>query len=127
MSKSPDPIDKLVGQNIRIFRKARGVSQTVLANHLGVTFQQVQKYENGLNRVGSGRLAKIAKVFDVPIDRFFHNRTTDTEGKGEADIVTELLGSPYALQMLKALKNIPDNKLRLSLVRLTERMGRRGD
>jgi transcriptional regulator with XRE-family HTH domain len=120
MKRDPDSVDKLVGQNIRIFRKTKGLSQTTLGNALGITFQQIQKYENGANRVGSGRLAKISKVLDVPIDRFFHNRTTGTDGEGAKDVVTELLASPYALRMLNALKKIPDNKVRLSLVALTE-------
>ena len=60
--KRPDPVDIEVGHRIRIERLARGLSQTALANQLGVTFQQVQKYENGVNRVGAGRLTKIAEV-----------------------------------------------------------------
>ena len=62
MSKRIEQVDKVVGQNIRIFRNAKGISQTELGSEIGVTFQQVQKYETGINRVGSSRLAKIAKV-----------------------------------------------------------------
>ena len=120
MKRDPDSVDKLVGQNIRIFRKTKGLSQTTLGNALGITFQQIQKYENGVNRVGSGRVAKIAKVLGVPVARFFHNRSTDVEGDGEGDAVTELLTTPYALRMLKALSKISNNKVRLSLVALTE-------
>jgi transcriptional regulator with XRE-family HTH domain len=120
MKKATDLADRLVGQNIRVFRKAKGLSQAALGNALGLTFQQVQKYEIGANRVGSGRLAKIAKVLDVPIERFFHNRTSGAEGADEGDIVTDLLVLPYALRMLKALKNVPNNKVRLSLVMLAE-------
>jgi transcriptional regulator with XRE-family HTH domain len=125
MKKAPDPVDRLVGQNIRIFRKAKGLSQTALGHALDVTFQQIQKYENGINRVGSGRLAKIAKVLGVPVARFFHNRSTDIEGDGEGDAVTDLLASPYALRMLKALGKISNNKVRLSLVSLTESVAER--
>ncbi len=120
MKKAPEPVDRLVGQNIRIFRKAKGLSQTALGDGLGVTFQQIQKYENGVNRVGSGRLAKIAQVLDVPVSRFFHNRTTKADGDDGADAVTDLLSSPYALRMLKALSRISDSKVQLSLVSLTE-------
>jgi transcriptional regulator with XRE-family HTH domain len=123
MKRAPDSVDKLVGQNIRIFRKAKRLSQTTLGQALGVTFQQVQKYENGVNRVGSGRLAQIAKLLDVPIALFFHNRTTGEEGVRKSDVVTELLASPYALRMLRALDKIPDKKVQMSLVDLAERIG----
>src|ERR1043166_4180563 len=125
MRKAPDSVDRLVGQNVRIFRKAKGLSQTKLGTALGVTFQQIQKYENGSNRVGSGRLAAIAKVLNVPVDRFFQNRTTGAQAAASnaTDVVSDLIASPYALRMLKALKNIPDNKVRLSLVTLTESIG----
>src|ERR1041384_2653231 len=113
MKKSPDPIDRLVGQNIRIFRKAKGLSQTEVGDALNVSFQQVQKYENGSNRVGSGRLARIARLLGVPVARFFMNRSTGEEGEGAGDTVTDLLGSPYAIRMLRALKKVPNNKVRL--------------
>ena len=60
--RGPDAVDKLVGRNIRVLRLAKGLSQTELADALGITFQQVQKYEKGTNRVGSGRLLKISGV-----------------------------------------------------------------
>ena len=69
--KRPDPVDVEVGHRIRIERLSRGLSQTALANQLGVTFQQVQKYEKGVNRVGAGRLTKIAEVLGVPVSTFF--------------------------------------------------------
>src|SRR5215510_9331927 len=65
--KEPDAVDALVGHNIRIQRHARRMSQTALAERLGVTFQQVQKYEGGVNRVGAGRLTRIAAVLGVPV------------------------------------------------------------
>jgi transcriptional regulator with XRE-family HTH domain len=112
--------------------RAQG-ARVVQVNHprtpaLGVSFQQVQKYENGSNRVGSGRLAAIAKVLNVPVDRFFQNRTTGVEAvaSNATDVVSDLIASPYALRMLKALKNVPDNKVRLSLVTLTESIGEKG-
>ena len=72
--KRPDPVDVEVGHRIRIERLARGLSQTALANQLGVTFQQVQKYEKGVNRVGAGRLTKIAEVLGVPVGSFFSGK-----------------------------------------------------
>src|ERR1051326_3380144 len=70
-SKKPDLIDVEVGQRIRIQRLAAGLSQSELAERIGVTFQQVQKYEKGMNRVGAGRLTMIARVLNVPVGSFF--------------------------------------------------------
>ena len=75
-----DTVDTLVGQNIRIIRQDRGMSQTELGRKIDVTFQQVQKYENGTNRVGSGRLFKIASTFGVPITAFFEEHTKPHTG-----------------------------------------------
>ena len=68
--RGPDAVDKLVGRNIRVLRLAKGLSQTELADALGVTFQQVQKYEKGTNRVGSGRLLKISGILGSEDYRF---------------------------------------------------------
>jgi transcriptional regulator with XRE-family HTH domain len=65
--RSPDPVDVQVGSRIRLLRQGAQMSQAALAEHLGVTFQQVQKYEKGMNRVGAGRLTKIAAVLRVPV------------------------------------------------------------
>src|SRR5216110_3888267 len=70
-AKAPEPKDREVGQLIRAQRLVCRMSQTELANALGVTFQQVQKYEKGVNRVGAGRLARIADVLNVPVAFFF--------------------------------------------------------
>ena len=125
MTKSPDPIDKLVGRNIRIFRVAKGVTQTQLANAVDVTFQQIQKYERGTNRVGSGRLSKIAKTLEVPVAHFFQNRTTDAHGADYHDEISELLALPYSLRVLKALSKISDKETIRCLVDLTESVAKR--
>src|SRR6187455_818633 len=70
-TKSPDPTDITVGHSIRAHRLMAGMSQAELARRLGVSFQQVQKYEKGLNRVGAGRLQRIAHIFNVHIGKFF--------------------------------------------------------
>src|SRR5262245_26769175 len=69
--KGPDSIDQMVGRNIRIYRLQKRLTQTDLADQLGLTFQQVQKYEKGTNRVGSGRLLKIATFLGVPVTALF--------------------------------------------------------
>ncbi|MEA2943770.1 MAG: hypothetical protein QOD09_4299, partial [Bradyrhizobium sp.] len=72
-TKRPDPLDVMVGAKIRVFRIHRGVSQTDLAEQIGVTFQQVQKYETGMNRVGASRLSRIATVLGVSIGELFES------------------------------------------------------
>ena len=125
MPKRIEPVDKLVGQNIRIFRTAKGISQTELGNAVGVTFQQIQKYERGTNRVGSSRLAKIAAVLEVPISRFFDNRAMASDGPVAGPVVTDLLTSPYAVQMLKAFAGLPNDRVRRSLVVLARTISER--
>lgn len=120
MAKRIEPVDRLVGQNIRIFRTAKGISQTELGNSVGVTFQQIQKYEKGANRVGSSRLARIAAILKVPISNFFDNSASGSDGPVAGAVVTDLLISPYAVQMLKAFAKLPNDKLRRSLVVLAE-------
>ena len=71
MAKTPDPIDVEVGAKIKARRRLLGMSQDGLANILGVTFQQVQKYEKGTNRISSSRLAVVANAFGVPPSYFF--------------------------------------------------------
>jgi transcriptional regulator with XRE-family HTH domain len=124
MPKKIDPVDILVGKNVRVFRLAKGLSQTELGTELGITFQQIQKYEKGFNRVGSGRLARISKVLEVPIERLFGG-STDTHSNATDIIVTDLLAAPYALRVLKALSKIKDAEVRRSIVALTETIATR--
>ena len=128
--KKPDPVDVEVGQRIRIQRLQSGLSQTSLAEQLGVTFQQVQKYEKGVNRVGAGRLTKIAKVLGVPVSTFFgaHDAvTTDRAERGSASSPLKLLTVPGALRLLRAYGQLHDGKMRRSIVDLVENIaaGRR--
>src|SRR5215475_3847613 len=115
-----NPVDVLVGRNIRIHRLDRGLSQTELGKHIGVTFQQVQKYENGVNRVGSGRLFKIAGVLAVPVSTFFDGADTLDEKSFKASPIA-MLAEPYALRLLRAFSDIVDPELRRSLVEMAEK------
>jgi transcriptional regulator with XRE-family HTH domain len=127
--KRPDPVDVEVGHRIRIERLSRGLSQTALANQLGVTFQQVQKYEKGVNRVGAGRLTKIAEVLGVSVSTFFSGKEVlDSEqGKqaGEASPL-KLLTVSGAFRLLRAYADIEDTNLRRAIVDLVEQVSRRG-
>ena len=123
--KRPDPVDVEVGHRIRIERLSRGLSQTALANQLGVTFQQVQKYEKGVNRVGAGRLTKIAEVLGVPVGTFFSGKETlDSDPTKEADNASplKLLTVSGAFRLLRAYAEIEDGNLRRSIVELVEQI-----
>jgi len=117
--RNPEPVDVQVGANIRIFRLAKGLSQTALADATGVTFQQVQKYESGTNRVSSSRLVKISKVLEVPVAQFF-----DQDGGKEETIASEtaasLLSQPLAVRLLRAFARVPNKRTRLSVVNFVE-------
>ena len=122
-SKIPDPIDVHVGQRVRARRKMMGYSQTQLGKELGVTFQQVQKYERGMNRIGSSRLFRIAGALDVPISYFFEGADAHVEGElqvGEM-IDTEAFLREETQDLVKAYYRISDPRVRkkvLGLARL---------
>jgi transcriptional regulator with XRE-family HTH domain len=118
-----DAVDALVGQNIRILRQDRRMSQTELARKIDVTFQQVQKYENGTNRVGSGRLFKIASTFGVPITAFFEGAHNTESGDGGPSPVT-MLAEPFALRLLQAFCTFENMDLRRSLAELSEQLAK---
>jgi len=70
-TKKPELVDKLVADRIRAYRRGRGLSQVDVARQLGITFQQFQKYEHGLNRIGAGRLYRLAEIFQVPVQALY--------------------------------------------------------
>jgi transcriptional regulator with XRE-family HTH domain len=126
-AKSPDPVDIEVGHRIRVERLSRGISQSVLGDKLGVTFQQVQKYEKGVNRVGAGRLTKIAEVLGVPVSTFFTDQHMLNSGSGTAsddESPMKLLAVPGALRLLRAYAAIDDSNVSASIVDLVERISR---
>jgi transcriptional regulator with XRE-family HTH domain len=116
-----DAVDTLVGQNIRILRQDRGMSQTELGRKIDVTFQQVQKYENGTNRVGGGRLFKIASTFGVPITAFFEGAHETAHGDAGPSPVA-MLAEPFALRLLQAFCAVENMDLRRSLAELAEQL-----
>ena len=121
-SKQPDSIDKLVSQNIRIQRLARGLSQTELAQKLGVTFQQVQKYEKGVNRVGAGRLFQIARILNVHVMDLFVG--TPTGQSTRTRDLHDLMSEPQAFRLVEAFSQIGDRRLRRSVVELVRKIAR---
>jgi transcriptional regulator with XRE-family HTH domain len=111
--------DVAVGRRIREFRKAANLSQTQLADQIGVTFQQVQKYENGTNRVGSGRLMHISRALDLPITAFFEGLTKPTHKRQPATTrLEELRMIPAAPKLLGAFAKISDPVLEVDIIEL---------
>jgi transcriptional regulator with XRE-family HTH domain len=120
----PNPIDIHVGARVRLRRMMLGVSQGKLGESLGITFQQVQKYEKGTNRVSASRLQHIARILSVPIPYFFENapggateQPLGTEAKSN-DNPLEFLSSAEGLQLNKAFVRIKDTKLRRTITNL---------
>ncbi len=117
--KGPDQIDKIVGQHIKIRRVAEGLSQTELADKLGLTFQQVQKYEKGTNRVGAGRLFRIAEILKVPVTAFFEgSETAHRESKRPSPL--SMLADSRSFRLVQAFSTIRQDNLRRSVVELVE-------
>jgi transcriptional regulator with XRE-family HTH domain len=125
MPKDIDPFDVRVGQRIRAYRLNRGLSQSALGKKIGVSFQQIQKYERGINRIGVGRLKKIATVFDTSVSALLGE--DDKAGDAAVDgLLTDVLSRPYAMRMLWAFDAIDDASQRHALVHFVESMGRSG-
>jgi transcriptional regulator with XRE-family HTH domain len=115
--RTPDPLDVLVGAKIRIFRTHRGMSQSDLASKIGIAFQQVQKYEKGINRVGASRLSRIAAVLGVSIGELF-----ESAGDRPAGLKSpfRLLAERDALRVLTAFSRTTDPRVRRAIARLVE-------
>lgn len=125
MSKQPNAADVYVGSRIRMRRVLIGMSQEKLASHLGITFQQVQKYEKGSNRVGASRLQAISGVLGVPISFFFQQEAValnldGIERPAGGDEPSELLLSKQGIMLNQAFLKISDPKIRRSIVSLAK-------
>jgi len=117
-----DNIDKIVGDNVRALRLARGWSQSYLAEQLGLTFQQVQKYEKGANRIAAGKLYKIAKLFGVPIASLYDG-LEGVSGKGTSP--AKLLTTKGALKLITGFADIKDRSVRYALVAITQALAKK--
>jgi transcriptional regulator with XRE-family HTH domain len=126
LSTNPLPTDKHVGRRLRMRRLMLGMSQEKLADQLGLTFQQVQKYENGSNRISASRLLQLSNILGVPISFFFENaprapgRASGQAGASSLDYVNDFLASTEGLALAKAFMEIDDSALKRSIVRLIE-------
>ena len=126
----PDPVDVHVGARVRLRRTLLGFSQEKLGNALGLTFQQIQKYERGANRIGSGRLYRISQIFDVPVSFFFDElpdavvagtRSVDTS---LAKVETDHLSRRETLELVRAYYKIRNEKSRKSIANLVKALAK---
>ncbi|MEL7490544.1 MAG: helix-turn-helix transcriptional regulator [Pseudomonadota bacterium] len=126
-TKSPHPVDVHVGARVKLRRTLIGMSQDKLGEALGLTFQQIQKYEKGVNRIGASRVFEISKILDVPIQYLFDDYDYSSnapaqgfaEGNGDASFM-ELLNTPDGVQLCRYYAEIEDPKVKkrvLDLVR----------
>jgi transcriptional regulator with XRE-family HTH domain len=124
--KTPNPIDKHVGSRVRMRRMMLSMSQEKLGDALGLTFQQVQKYEKGTNRIGASRLQQISHILQVPVAFFFEGAPTlhgQGDGMKEAPspaYVSDFLATSEGLALTRAFTKIKQAKLRRRIVDLVE-------
>lgn len=121
--KKPNPIDVHVGARVRLRRTMLGMSQEKLGEHLGITFQQIQKYEKGANRIGASRLQKIAEVLNTPVSYFFDGAPGDedkVDGLREAgpEYVVDMLSTNEGMQLNRAFSKIQNPRIRRRLLDL---------
>ena len=136
--RGPRPVDAHVGRRVRLRRTMLGMNQAKLGEALGLTFQQIQKYENGTNRIGASRLYELSKVLDVPVSYFFDDMPPEVAGErtGQPAGMTEAAGAAYeadtlakreTLELVRAYYRIKSDKARKRLFELTKTIAKAGD
>ena len=136
-TRRPSPVDVHAGARVRLRRKLLGLTQTNLGDAIGLTFQQVQKYERGVNRIGASRLCDLARVLDESIDYFFEDMPTAvaaispaTKRRGKAKKLPgyepDLLVKRETLELVRAYYKIEDADVRKGVYQLTKAMGAAG-
>ncbi|AWB20384.1 helix-turn-helix domain-containing protein [Methylobacterium currus] len=130
MKKAPDPVDRHVGHRVRVRRLLVGVSQEKLGDALGVTFQQIQKYEKGTNRISASRLRQIADMLGVPVSFFYEGAPRQDGGRSEegaeptSDLAAhDVFWTSQDLQLVRAFQRIADAQLRRRIISLVEAIG----
>lgn len=130
-TKAPNPVDKYVGSRVRMRRIMLGMSQEKLGEALGLTFQQVQKYEKGTNRVGASRIQQISEILQVPVSFLFEGGPRGTAGpQGFAEgtspaYISDFLATSEGLALTRAFTRLTDAKLRRSIVEMVEQIAAR--
>ena len=131
--KAPNPIDKHVGSRVRMRRMMLNMSQEKLGDALGLTFQQVQKYEKGTNRIGASRLQQISQILQVPVEFFFEGAPILTASGSapkdapSASYVSDFLATSEGLSLTKAFTRIKEPKLRRRIFDLVEEIAGRSE
>ena len=125
-SKPPNPVDVHVGGRVRMRRIEIDMSQQILGGHIGLTFQQIQKYEKGANRIGASRLQAIGKILEVSVACFFDGAPGGWEGVDgdhrKTNTFLEFLGTRDGQALIVSFSEIQDAELRRSLVDLVQRL-----
>lgn len=130
IKSSPDPVDIHVGARVRLRRTLLGMSQEKLGKALGLTFQQVQKYERGANRIGSSRLFQLSRILDVPVSFFFDEMVTETtkkaDGMAESNkqvFEVDKLSRRETLELVRAYYKITDPSVRKKIFEMVKAVG----
>jgi transcriptional regulator with XRE-family HTH domain len=126
--KPPNPVDRHVGSRVRMRRIMLGMSQEKLGEGLGLTFQQIQKYEKGTNRIGASRIHQISEILQVPVSFLFEGSpgTSNAQTFSEAPsptYVADFLATSEGLALIRAFTQIPSLKLRRAIVDMVELIG----
>ena len=128
-SRRPNPLDIHVGTRVRFRRMLLGMSQEKLGERLGLTFQQIQKYEKGVNRIGASRLFELSRILGVPV-QFFYDEAPQAEGapvpvgadgfaeRASESYIVEFLNSRDGIDLNKAFMRVTDQKVRRSIIDL---------
>ncbi len=124
--RAANAIDRKVGQRVRSRRLEIGMSQERLAELLGVTFQQVQKYEKGVNRIAVSRLWDIASALELPVCRFFDGLSARGVAEGRHEYVDDALATPEGAQLMSLFASIKSQKTRRKVVELVKTLADEG-
>jgi transcriptional regulator with XRE-family HTH domain len=130
-SKKSNPVDAHVGSRVRLRRMLVGLSQEKLGERMGLTFQQIQKYEKGVNRIGASRLFQLSQILEVPV-QFFFEGAPSVDGmaqpgfaeNGSESFLYEFLNTRDGLELNRAFVKISDAQVRRSVVELVRSLGR---
>jgi transcriptional regulator with XRE-family HTH domain len=128
--KPPNPVDRHVGSRVRMRRIMLGMSQEKLGEGLGLTFQQIQKYEKGTNRIGASRIQQISEILQVPVSFLFEGSPGSSTVFDEAPspaYIADFLATAEGLALVRAFTRISDIKLRRAIVDMVELIGGRED
>jgi transcriptional regulator with XRE-family HTH domain len=126
--KAPNSTDKHVGNRVRMRRMILKMSQETLASGLGLTFQQVQKYEKGANRIGAGRLQQISNILQVPVTFFFEGMPQSTAHDDDINMLaSDFLATSDGLALMTAFAQISNPAVRQSIIRLVEHIAAERD